>query len=464
MNVEKLLKAKRIAIIGASDSVSFGGACVKNILNNDNIKNNVFLVNPKRDNINGVQCYKNIDDINDNIDMAVIATNKKTVIENLEKISKKGAAAAVLYASGFSETNKEEDILLEKEMIKKAEELDITIMGPNCAGFVNFIDDINCFAFLSEKRDRKGHIAFISQSGQIALSMMDNQNTHLSYVISMGNSAMLDLCDYMDFLIDDDDTKVISMYVENIKNVNRFENMLSKAKNKNKPVVILKMGKAQRTRDITNKHTGGKENFDNDDFNKLINNYNAIRVDDLEELIYLSMVLSKQDLYIKNNNIAAMTLSGGEAAIISEEASNYDYNFPCFNKETIDLLNESLPDYASINNPLDITVSISYDTERFARVLELLMKDENIGVILIGYTLLNSIDDPTPEYMLNAIKKVRENKDLPNKPVFIMSFMSNTRNQYYLDKLYEENILVLPSTKYGFSVLNKYFEYCKNNK
>ena len=161
MNLDKLFNPKNIAVIGANESEGFGGAVCKNLSSMIDDENRVYYVNPKRDVLFDKKCYHSINEIPVDIDLLIVAVNKKLVINVLKEGKTKNAKAAVIFASGFKETKKEEDIFLEEEMIKTANELDITLLGPNCAGFCNFINNMNAFAFLSEKRERKGNFILI---------------------------------------------------------------------------------------------------------------------------------------------------------------------------------------------------------------------------------------------------------------------------------------------------------------
>ena len=454
MNIDSLFKAKNIAIVGISENKGFGKDVWTNMSTYMSNTDNVYFVNPKRDEMFGRKCYRAISDIEVNIDLLVICSNKNTVINSLIEGSKKNAKAAVVYASGFSEVGDEEGIGLEAELVKTAKELDIALMGPNCAGFNSFNDNIFAFAFLSEKRDRKGNVAFVSQSGQLALSMMDSNQTKLSYCISSGNGAILSVEDYLLYVVEDDNTKVVSCYIEGIKNLDKFEKFLSRAKELNKKVVVLKIGRSKKAREISEYHTGSK-GIDDVLFNDLLKKYNAIRAIDLEELITISNVFSVLKTLPKNKNVCSLNLSGGEAGIVCEIADDYGINFPDFNKETAEFLAEQLPFYATVHNPLDMTVTLSYDTEHFSKVLELVMEDDNIGMIIISYTLLLNIDDECPYYITEAIKRAVENKGVDKKPILMLPFISNTRNIEYQEKLRELAVPILSAPMYAFSAIKK---------
>ena len=175
MSLQALFHPETIAVVGANESEGFGGAACKNLCEYIDDPSRIYFVNPKRDTLLGKPCFHSLSEVPVPIDLAVIATNKRTVIPLLKEGKTRQLKAAVIFASGFSETGKPEDIALEEELVRTARELDITILGPNCAGFSNFLHGVNAFAFLSEKRDRKGKIGIVSQSGMIGLSLNDNQ-------------------------------------------------------------------------------------------------------------------------------------------------------------------------------------------------------------------------------------------------------------------------------------------------
>ena len=454
MNYKELFSPKTIAVIGANESEGFGGAVCKNLTSEIDDENRVFYVNPKRDTLFGKTCFHSIKDIPVTIDLLVVAINKKLVIDVLREGKEKGAKAAIIFASGFSETGKKEDALLEEELIKVANELDITILGPNCAGFSNFIDGINAFAFLSEKRNRKGNVGIISQSGMIGLSLIDNQYTKFSYNISCGNANGLKMTDLMHFLADDNSTKVIGLYIDGIKDLASFEEALQHASNSKKRIVILKSGSNEITRMLAKGHTGSVESFSDEELNDLLSKYGIKRCLDLEEFIYTLVCMSYYEKLPEGNKVASINLSGGEASLIGEVANNFPISFPKFSDSVTDYLKQRLPDYAHITNPLDMAVTLSYDAEKFSDALTNIILEKDVDMVVIGYTLLNHIDDPCIYYMIDAISRTKSNLKDKMKPIFLMAFMSNTRNQESIEKLIELGVVCLPTPYYGFKVIN----------
>lgn len=452
MNLNKLLKPTSVAVIGASEKEGFGGDVCRNILNYVEDRSHVYFIHPKRDSVFGVPCYKSISDVPENVDLMVICTSQKTVIPLLQEGAKKGVGGAVVFASGYGEVGTAEGKQNEAELIAAAKELDIAVMGPNCAGFVNYIDNVQAFAFISAKRDRKGSVGVVSQSGQLCLSMMDDPGMRFSYNISAGNGKIVQMEDYMDFLVDDEDTKVVSIYIEGVKNADKFAAVLKKAAEKRKPVVILKAGRSAKGGAIAASHTGSLSGSDAS-FDAVLKKFGAIRVDDLEELIAMSLMLSTMKRMPEKATFASMNLSGGETGICADVGSLNGIEYPDFTEETLKKLKEQLPSYASPNNPLDMTASLSYDADLYAGALRTVMDDPNIGMVLIGYTLLLEIADPCIHYMYKGIEKVVQEKGGNCKPIAMIPFAENTRNPEYQEKLFQIGVPVLPPPVYAFKLL-----------
>ena len=452
MNLNKLLKPTSVAVIGASEKEGFGGDVCRNILSYVEDRSHVYFIHPKRDSVFGVPCYKSISDVPENVDLMVICTSQKTVIPLLQEGAKKGVGGAVVFASGYGEVGTAEGKQNEAELIAAAKELDIAVMGPNCAGFVNYIDNVQAFAFISAKRDRKGSVGVVSQSGQLCLSMMDDPGMRFSYNISAGNGKIVQMEDYMDFLVDDEDTKVVSIYIEGVKNADKFAAVLKKAAEKRKPVVILKAGRSAKGGAIAASHTGSLSGSDAS-FDAVLKKFGAIRVDDLEELIAMSLMLSTMKRMPEKATFASMNLSGGETGICADVGSLNGIEYPDFTEETLKKLKEQLPSYASPNNPLDMTASLSYDADLYAGALRTVMDDPNIGMVLIGYTLLLEIADPCIHYMYKGIEKVVQEKGGNCKPIAMIPFAENTRNPEYQEKLFQMGVPVLPPPVYAFKLL-----------
>ena len=455
MSIEKLLRPKTLAVIGASEKEGFGGDASKNIISLM-AEDTYYFVNPKRETIFGKKCYPDLASIPSNIDLVVICTPQQTVIPLLTQALEKGVGGAVVYASGYSEVGTDVGRAAEAELLKFCRANDIALMGPNCAGFINYVDLVSSFAFISEKRERRGSVGFISQSGQLVLSAMDRPGTGFSYVISAGNANIVTIEDYLNFLVDDEDTKVISMYLEGIKDPQAFVKALDKASLKGKPIVILKTGKSEKAQALAASHTGSLSGSD-EIYGAVFEKYGVIRVDDLEELTSTAQALSVLTSYPKGTGLSAVSLSGGETGICADLGDVYGLKFADLTADSMTQLRGVLPSYATPNNPLDITATLSYDTEKFAQALEILMKDPGIAMIAIGYTLLEEIADNAIFYMSKAMELV--SGKTWSKPMVVVPFIETTRNGEYDQKLRAIGVPVLPTSSYAFKIISHIMGY-----
>ncbi len=464
MNIEYLLKSKNVAIIGATEKAGFGRDTCKNVMTYMDSQN-YFFVNPSRKEVLGVKCYKSISDIPKPVDLMVICTPKHTVEKLIIEGSKNGVKGVVVYASGYGEVGTEEGQQEEESLSRLCMERNIALMGPNCAGFANFIDKVHPFAFLSDYRDRKGSVGVVSQSGQLILSMMDNPKMRFSYAISSGNSKISTVEDYLEYLVNDQDTRVIAAYLEGVSNPLKFVRVLKNAAKRRKPIVVLKPGRSQKGVELVASHTGSLSGSDRV-YDALFEKFGVIRVNDLEELMTTAQALATiKKLPEQKKGLACISLSGGETGICADLGEQVGLHYPNFEKKTLEELKRVLPSYAAPNNPLDSTATLSYDTEKFASVLEAVMKDPNIGIVSVGYTLLQEISDNAIHYMTEALKLVCA-EDW-SKPVVMIPFAENTRHEGYVEALRSIGVPVLSTSAYGFRAIRniqRFSEYTPEDK
>lgn len=450
MPLETLLKPKSLAVIGASDRDGFGGDVCRNILNFMTDLTRVYFVHPTREEVFERKCYPNIADVPDTIDLAIICTSKKIVPTNLREAHAKGCRNAVVLASGYRETQKEEDRRDEEELIALARELGMNVMGPNCGGFVNYIDNVQAFAFVVGQRERKGRIGLLSQSGQVCVSLMDSQSMCFSYVISAGNCAVTSMEEYIDFLVDDADTKVVSVYLEGVKDVHKFTAALKKAAEKRKPVVILKVGRSEKGRKTAGSHTGSLAGSDRT-YDAVFKKFGVIRVNDMAEMIAVSELLATLDPLPAGVNMASMNISGGETGILADVAAQFGLSFPDFSPATTAILRELLPYYATVSNPLDMTATLAYDTDKLLAAYEAILAEDQIHMLVLGMNIPDIVTDPANEYMTRACELLRARGC--QKPIVAVPNTESTRNKDYTARLRACGIPILPPVKYALQVL-----------
>ncbi|UQZ88879.1 CoA-binding protein [Deltaproteobacteria bacterium Smac51] len=455
MNLNKLLKPRTIAIVGASEKAGFGGDTTRNYLKFSKNLENLYLVNPSRPEIFGRKAYPSLLDIPVDVDLVILCTPQKTIIPLLKDAAQKNCGGAVVFASGYSETGaggkKKQD-----ELVEEADRLGIAVMGPNCAGLANFIDGIFAFAFLVEERDRSGNIGMVSQSGQIVLAGLDSPNMGFSHVISSGNSCNVKVEDYLNFLVDDEDTKVVSAYIEGITKPKLLVETFRKAALKKKPIVILKSGRSAKSQELAASHTGSLSGSDQM-LRAIFKRYGIFEAGDLEELCGISAALSWLGEMPKGRNCVFMNVSGGEAGVTADLVEEYGLPLAEYKPETLAYLKTLVPVYGSVNNPFDMTAEIGYNTPVMHNALKAISKDENVDAICIAYTITPEVWDATITHMVEAVKLARAEPGM--KPIFWMPFIEHTRDSASAEALRSVGVPLLPTGRYACKILRQILDY-----
>lgn len=455
MNLSKLLKPKTVAIIGANDKPGFGGDTTRNYLKFSKNLDNLYLIHPKKEELFGHKVYKTILDCPTDVDLAIICTPQKTVTGLLEECAAKHVGGAVVFASGYSEIGPEGK-MLQEELVQRANELGIAIMGPNCAGFANFVDGIFAFAFLVEERDRSGNIGMISQSGQIVLGGLDSRSMGFSHVISSGNSCNVKVEDYLDFLVDDEDTKVVAAYIEGITKPAQLIETFRKAAIKKKPVVILKTGRSAKSQELAASHTGSLSGADKV-LRAIFRRYGIIEARDLEDLCGLATAFSWLAELPKGKRCVFMCVSGGEAGVMADLAEDHGIELAEYKPETKEYLKSLVPGYGSVNNPFDMTAGIGYNTPVMVDAIKAISRDENVDVICIAYTITPQVWDDTITHMCMAVEEAK--KDPEVKPIFWIPYIEHTRDTESADMLKQSGTPLMATGTYGVNGLKKILDF-----
>ena len=454
MNLEKLLRPKSVAVIGASDKPGFGLSTCENLIRSHR-QEDIFFVHPKRESVLGKKCYKSIADLPQQVDMCIILLNKSLVISTLEQAAACGCKAAIVYASGYGETGDKE---AEKELRETAERLDMAVMGVNCAGYISNNDDLFPFGMIVKRDARPGNIAIISQSGKICLNMMQVDYMNFSYLISAGNCSCIMVEDYISYQIDDPGTKVIGLYLEGVKDPEKFADVLRRAAEIRKPIVILKVGRSEAGSRVASSHTGSLSGSDKA-FDALCRKFGIIRVDDIEELVQMCHMLSVMPELPAIPTISAMCLSGGETGVCADVGTLNGLEYPAFTEETLAKLTELLPDYASPANPLDMTATLSHDGPKYAEVIKAIMQDPNVGMVLCGQTVLPHQSEEDVIYPMSDGMVIAANERI--KPVAVINFFNCDRDPVIRAKLEKAGVALLPAPGTAFKLLRHLMDMVK---
>ncbi|MFX1350422.1 MAG: acetate--CoA ligase family protein [Promethearchaeota archaeon] len=340
---------KSIAVVGASMTEGKVGNTVLNNIINSGYNGKIFPINPKAAEICDLPCYKSVLDVPEDIDIAIFVIPGKFVNNAAEECGKKGVKGLIIISAGFKEIGGE-GVEREEELIKLGKKYKMRILGPNCLGFIG----LNYNGSFAAETPKKGGIAMISQSGAMLTGMMDysmDQAFGFSCNISLGNKADLSAVDFIEYLADDDNTKVILCYLESIKDGERFLKVLPIATRK-KPIVILKSGVSEAGARAASSHTGALAGADIA-YDLAFEKCGIIRAKTIEDLFDYGEIFLYQPIP-KENSFAIITNAGGPGIVATDAFERESLKFSSFSEPILHLLREELPLEAAIFNPIDI--------------------------------------------------------------------------------------------------------------
>jgi acetyltransferase len=349
-NIKYLFEPRSIAVIGASsDKGKIGNAVISNIIKGG-YQNKIFPINPKAAEIEGIKAYKSILDVPEEVDIACITIPAKFVLESIKECAAKGVKYAMVITSGFSEIGNIEE---EKKLVEAAHEKGTRILGPNVFGI--FSAEVSLNSTFAGSVIPSGNLGIITQSGALGLAMIGQAtvgNIGLSAIVSVGNKADVDEGDLIEYMITQDRTKVILIYMEGVHEGERLVETLKRA-TKIKPVVIIKSGRSTRGAMAAASHTGSLAGSDAV-FDDIIRQCGAIRAESMTEAFEWSKFLANNPLPAGENTV--IITNGGGAGVMATDACE-KYNVKLYDdfNHLKTIFSPATPEFGSTKNPIDIT-------------------------------------------------------------------------------------------------------------
>jgi len=409
--IKNFFEPNSIAVLGASATPGKVGHDVLKNLIKSNYRGKVYPINPKSSEIQSLKAYPNLIDIDEDIDLLIYIIPPQFILSTLDDCKKKNIGSVIVISAGFKETGLT-GAKIEREMLKRAKELNIHILGPNCLGLIDTSSNLN--ATFAPGMPAKGTIAFFSQSGALCIAILDwalGEGIGFSKFISLGNKADLNEIDFMRFLAEDESTKVILGYLEGIEDGRTFI-QVAREVSKKKPIIITKSGGTAAGAKAASSHTGSLAGSERS-IRAAFQQAGIIRADTVSELFDYALAFACQPIP-KGSHIAILTNSGGPGIMAADAVERYKLSLASFSKETQDGLRSFLPTIASIYNPVDIIGDASAD--RYYKSLELILNDPNVDGVLVILTPTAVID------IKETAEKVSNLSSKNGKPV-LTSFM-----------------------------------------
>lgn len=354
VDLDSLLGPRSIAMIGATEASTWSQAVVAN-LTDLGYRGRLHLVHPRHSEQFGRPCYPSLAEVPDEVDCAYVMTGTGAALEVIEDCGRKGVSNVVMLSAGFREAGPE-GAQLEGEMVARCRALGITLLGPNCLGFVNYRDKTAAYGLIMAGPLHAGGIGLISQSGVMVLQchrLAQTRGIGLAASLSVGNAAMLSHGELISGFVARDDVKVIGALIEGFGDTVGFMAAADAAVEASKPLVVLKVGRSDVSRRSTIAHTGSLAGVDAV-VEAVLRQKGAIRVDSPEELIETCGLLAAAG-WPRGRRIACVTTSGGACGLLSDLAAGTRVEIPDFAADTKARLAGLLPAFGTPQNPLDTT-------------------------------------------------------------------------------------------------------------
>jgi acetyltransferase len=393
-SLKTFFKPRSVALIGATEKAGSVGRTILSNLIASPFGGTVYPVNPNRPSVLGIQSHPSIASIPEQVDLAVIVTPPASIPGIIEECGEAGVPTAVVISAGFKEVGAV-GAQLELDLVAKAREYGMRVIGPNCLGVMNPVSGLN--ATFAAGMARKGRVSFIGQSGALITAILDwslREGVGFSSIISLGSMADVGWGDLIDYLGDDPDTDAIVLYMETVGNARAFLSAVREVALQ-KPIIVMKPGRTEEASRAAASHTGSMTGSD-EVLDTAFRRTGVLRADRISDLFYFAEILGKQPLP-KGPRLTVLTNAGGPGVLATDALIRSGGQLAPVSAETIAQLDKVLPATWSKANPIDIIGDAPPD--RYAAALDIMARDPDSDGLLVILT---------PQAMTDPTKTARE--------------------------------------------------------
>ncbi len=435
--MRRIMNPRAVAVIGASDGEGkIGNSVMKNIINGG-YAGALYPINPRADEILGKKCFKSVKDIPEEVDVAIFAVPAKFCAAAMTEVGEKGIPGAVMIPSGFAEVGEKE---MQEELLAEARKYNVRVMGPNIYGF--YYTPANLCATFCTPYDVKGPVALSSQSGGVGMSIIGfSRSTRLgvSAIVGLGNKSDLDEDDLLTYFEQDDNTQVVAMHAEDLKDGRSFYEVAKRVSAK-KPVVMLKAGRTQLGARAAASHTGALAG-DDKVYDDLLKACGVVRAYSLNDMLQFARGLSVLPTP-KGEEIVIITGAGGSGVLLSDAVVANGLSLMKFPKDLDEGFKQFIPPFGASGNPVDITGGEPPTT--YERTIRFGLEDDRIHALILGYW--HTIITPPMVFAELCARVVQEGRDKGiDKPV-VVSLVGDVQVEEASEYLYERGIVACPYT------------------
>ncbi|WP_188109373.1 acetate--CoA ligase family protein [Paeniglutamicibacter gangotriensis] len=419
--LRELLEPRSVVIIGANSKSTWSHFTHSNLLAGG-FTGNLYLVNRRGEDCHGQTSYASIADLPEVPDLAIVLTGTNSLESILDDTQSKGIRNLILLAAGLGEAGAEGEALQAK-LVERARAADQLILGPNNLGFINAHSKVAAFSHMTRMPIISGGVGIASQSGALAIYLlpyMASRGVGCSFAVTVGNEAMISAIDVMGMLVDDENTKVIAAYLEQISNPAQFLEVVERARAAGKPVVIFKAGRGEASARVAAAHTGSLVGDDNV-IDAACKQFGVIRVENIEDLVATAGIIESYGA-LPGNRMAVVTGSGAMCALVADKAEQEGLELPAPSESTVRGLHDAgLPSFSTVNNPMDTTGYISVDPTILTKANQCFIDDPNYDFVVVNGSwpanqMMADMGKPTQDELLRQLTASA-------KPVIAMSFL-----------------------------------------
>ena len=391
-NLGHFFAPRHVALLGATqDTGKFGGRCMRQLID-FGFAGDIYPVNPNRDEIFGLRCYPSVLALPQAPDHVGIVLPAHAVPKALEQCAQRGVKFATVFSSGFGEIATDEGRALQQRVLDIARAGSIRLMGPNCNGLINFVDAfaLTATSTIAGPRCPAGDIGIVSQSGgagQVNTMWRAQQaGMGISYQVSCGNSADIDLLDYAAFMLEHSGTRVVLVLAERLANGDKLRLLARRAADLDKPLVMVKAGRSAIGSRVAASHTGAVTGQDAV-WDAALAQLGIIRVDDSRDLYETAMLL-RRGWRPAGRRAAATSISGGSLVQVADLGAVAGIEWPEYSAHTQGRLGDLLPAFGFASNPTDLTGGASMgNAETFAAAARIILEDPAVDVMIPVLTM-----------------------------------------------------------------------------
>jgi acetate---CoA ligase (ADP-forming) len=452
MRLEALFRPKSIAIIGASEKPTIGRRLMVS-LDRMGFSGRVYPINPSYPSVLGHECFPSIADTPAAPDMAVFCLGHRHVLDAFVAAAERGIRGAVIYDGGFAERGAE-GAALQQKIADICHEGGIALCGPNCMGILSPVE--RSTTYLQEIRDPErlaGNVGILSQSGGYCLSLLtDVSRFGFSHIVSSGNEAVVDASDFLEYLIADPHTALIGCFLEAIRAPERFAVALDRAAAKDKPVVVLKVGRTERARRAVLTHTAG-EAGDPALISDMLRTHRAIEVRDLPEMTE-ALAACQAARLPAGRRLGVITSSGGQAELMLDIAAETGLELPPVAADTKADLDRLCGCITGDGNPLDAWGNGTFAPNLDHALAALQSSPEHDAIV---FTRDNCLDQPMdqPETALNYLQQFARAATASDKPHYLLHTRAGAIDPAHVECLRAAGIPIVRGIREGLGAIDK---------